>query len=49
LSAASSQITDVDLAQAGLNYAQVNILDLAGTALLAQANTAPQPVLKLLD
>jgi flagellin len=48
LSAATSRITDVDVAQESTNYAKQNILVQAGTAMLAQANLMPQSVLKLL-
>ena len=48
LSAANSRITDVDVAQESTNYAKWNILVQSGTAMLAQANTQPQSVLKLL-
>jgi len=48
LSAANSQITDVDVAQESTNYAKENILVQTGTAMLAQANSSPQSVLKLL-
>ena len=48
LSAANSRITDVDVAQESTNYAHYNILTQAGTAMLAQANSLPQSVLKLL-
>jgi len=48
LSAANSQITDVDVAQESTNYAKQNILVQTGTAMLAQANSLPQSVLKLL-
>lgn len=48
LSAANSQITDVDVAQESTNYAKYNILVQSGTAMLAQANSLPQSVLKLL-
>jgi len=48
LSAANSQITDVDVAQESTNYAKDNILTQTGTAMLAQANSLPQSVLKLL-
>jgi flagellin len=48
LSAANSRITDVDVAQESTNYAKENILVQTGTAMLAQANSAPQSVLKLL-
>lgn len=48
LSAANSRITDVDVAQESTNYAKQNILVQSGTAMLAQANSLPQSVLKLL-
>jgi flagellin len=48
LSAANSRITDVDVAQESTNYAKFNILVQSGTAMLAQANSLPQSVLKLL-
>ena len=48
LSAANSQIMDVDVAQESTNYAKYNILVQTGTAMLAQANAMPQTVLKLL-
>jgi len=48
LSAANSQITDVDVATESTNYAKANILVQTGTAMLAQANSMPQSVLKLL-
>ena len=48
LSAAKSQITDVDVAKESTNYAKQNILVQSGTAMLAQANSMPQSVLKLL-
>jgi len=49
LSAAKSRITDVDVAQESTNYAKQNILVQSGTAMLAQANSAPQSVLRLLQ
>ena len=49
LSAANSQIMDVDIAQESTNYAKYNILVQSGTAMLAQANALPQSVLKLLQ
>jgi flagellin len=49
LSAANSQITDVDVATESTNYAKANILVQSGTAMLAQANSMPQSVLKLLS
>ena len=48
LSGANSRIMDVDVAQESTNYARSNILVQAGTAMLAQANSLPQSVLKLL-
>ncbi len=49
LSAANSQIMDVDIAQESTNYAKENILVQTGTAMLAQANALPQIALKLLQ
>jgi flagellin len=49
LSAANSQIMDVDIAQESTNYAKQNILVQSGTAMLAQANALPQIALKLLS
>jgi flagellin len=49
LSAANSQITDVDVAQESTTYAKYNILVQSGTAMLAQANSMPQSVLRLLQ
>ena len=48
LSAANSQIMDVDVAKESTNYARENILVQTGTAMLAQANALPQIALKLL-
>lgn len=48
LSAANSRITDVDVAQESTTFAKYNILVQSGTAMLAQANSLPQGVLKLL-
>lgn len=49
LTAASSRIQDVDMAEESTNYAHKNILVQAGTAMLAQANQMPQGVLRLLQ
>ena len=49
LSAANSQIMDVDVAQESTSYAKYNILVQTGTAMLAQANALPQIALKLLS
>ena len=49
LTAANSQITDVDVAQESTQYARYNILVQAGTSMLAQANQSPQAMLKLLQ
>ena len=49
LSAAKSRITDVDVAQESTAYARNNILVQSGTAMLAQANSMPNSVLKLLQ
>jgi len=49
LSSANSRIKDVDVAQESTEYAKYNILVQTGTAMLAQANAAPQAALKLLQ
>jgi len=49
LSAASSRIQDVDVAEESTQYARYNILVQSGTAMLAQANQLPQNVLKLIQ
>lgn len=48
LVAAESRIRDVDMAQEMVNFSKLQILQQAGTAMLAQANQAPQGVLSLL-
>jgi flagellin len=48
LSAAESRIRDVDMAHEMMNFTKLQILQQAGTAMLAQANLAPQAVLQLL-
>ena len=48
IDAANSLLKDVDVAQESTNYAKLNILVQSGTAMLAQANSMPQSVLKLL-
>jgi flagellin len=49
LSSAISTIRDVDVAGESTQMAKYNILVQSGTAMLAQANQAPQSVLKLLQ
>lgn len=49
LQAAESQIRDVDMAKEMMEYTKNNILSQAATSMLAQANNAPQSVLKLLQ
>ena len=49
LSASQSQITDTDMASEMVNFTRSQILQQAGTAMLAQANQAPQSILKLLQ
>jgi len=49
LSAANSRIKDVDVADESTQYARYSILVQAGTAMLAQANAAPQSALRLLS
>jgi len=48
LSASESRIRDVDVAQEMVNFTRLQILSQSGTAMLAQANQAPQSVLSLL-
>lgn len=48
LSAANSRIRDADMAQEMTNFTKNQILVQAGTSMLAQANSVPQNVLKLL-
>jgi len=48
LQAAESRIRDADMAEEMSNFTKNNILVQAGTAMLAQANQAPQNVLSLL-
>ena len=49
LSSANSQIKDVNVAEESTQYARYNILVQSGTAMLAQANSLPQSVLKLMQ
>ncbi len=49
LSASESRIRDTDMASEMVNFTKDQILLQAGTAMLAQANAAPQTVLKLLQ
>jgi len=49
LTAASSRIQDVDIADESTEYAKANIMVQSGTAMLAQANQLPQQVLRLLQ
>jgi flagellin len=48
LTAAESRIRDVDMAAEMTRFTKLNILQQAGTSMLAQANQAPQGVLSLL-
>jgi flagellin len=48
LSASESRIRDTDMAQAMVAFTRAQILSQAGTAMLAQANQAPQGVMQLL-
>jgi len=48
LSASESRIRDVDVASEMVNFTRLQILSQSGTAMLAQANQAPQSVLSLL-
>jgi flagellin len=49
LSSAQSQITDADFAQETANLSQAEVLNQAGISVLAQANSQPQQVMKLLQ
>ena len=49
LSASESRIRDTDMAYEMVNFTKQQILLQAGTAMLAQANAAPQSVLRLLQ
>ena len=48
LTASESRIRDADMAQEMVNFSKLQILQQAGTSMLAQANQAPQGVLSLL-
>jgi flagellin len=48
VSASESRIRDTDMASEMMSFTRSQILSQAGTAMLAQANSAPQSVLKLL-
>ena len=48
LTASESRIRDVDMAAEMTKFTKLNILQQAGTSMLAQANQAPQNVLSLL-
>ncbi len=48
LSASTSRIKDVDVAEESTRFAKYNILVQSGTAMLAQANQTPQGALRLL-
>ena len=49
LESANSRILDVDVATESSNLAKLNILQQAGTAMLAQANVATQSILRLIS
>jgi flagellin len=49
LSASRSQIEDADYASASTELAKTQIMQQAATAVLAQANTSQQSVMKLLQ
>jgi len=49
LEAANSRIVDVDVAAESSQLARFNILQQAGTAMLAQANTSTQSILRLIS
>jgi flagellin len=49
LTASESRVRDVDMAKAMTELTKIQILQQAGTAMVAQANTTPQAVLRLLQ
>ncbi|ACB85797.1 flagellin [Natranaerobius thermophilus] len=49
LSAAESRIRDVDMAEEMMDFSTQQVLEEAGTAMMAQANMQPQSVLQLLQ
>ena len=49
LTASESSIVDTDMSLEMVNFTKDQILLQAGTAMLAQANAAPQTILKLLQ
>jgi flagellin len=49
LESANSRIADVDVASESANLARLNILQQAGTAMLAQANMSTQSILRLIS
>jgi flagellin len=49
LEAANSRIVDVDVAAESSQLARYNILQQAGTAMLAQANMSTQSILRLIS
>jgi flagellin len=49
LSASQSQIKDVDMASEMVNFTKLQVLQQAGTSMLAQANSSQQSVLRLLQ
>jgi len=48
ITASESRIRDVDMAAEMVNFTKTGILQQAGEAILAQANSAPQGILSLL-
>jgi flagellin len=49
LEAADSRIVDLDLAAEMVNYSKYSFLEDAGWALMAQANSKSEKILKLLE
>jgi flagellin len=49
LESANSRIVDVDVASESSQLARFNILQQAGTAMLAQANQSTQSILRLIS
>jgi len=49
VTASESRLRDVDMAQEMTNFSKLQILQQSGTAMLGQANSLPQSVLRLLS
>jgi flagellin len=49
MTASESNIMDVDMASEMSNFTRLQVLQQSGTSMLAQANSLPQSVLKLMQ